>query len=114
MENVMIHGILSNRCPGYLAHTSPGMLTHLMKWIQEFLDHIGSYGVRSHMAYRSVTQWQGKEMRNLLRVLLAVFTAALTRRSDVPAIETRHRASCHKAILCVRYLTDFILIAQYK
>ncbi|KAF8448465.1 hypothetical protein BGX38DRAFT_1189143 [Terfezia claveryi] len=92
-----------------------GMLTHLMKWIQEFLDHVGRLTVFDHIwsrlppfpeftrpnkAYRSVTQWQGKEMRNLLWVLLAVFTAVLTRRSD--------------AILCVRYLTDFILIAQYK
>ncbi|KAF8415574.1 hypothetical protein BGX38DRAFT_1074797, partial [Terfezia claveryi] len=92
-----------------------GMLKHLMKWIQEFLDHIGRLTVFDHIwsrlppfpgftrpnkAYRSVSQWQGKEMRNLLRVLLAVFAAALT--------------SCHKAILCVRYITDFILIAQYK
>ncbi|KAF8433169.1 hypothetical protein BGX38DRAFT_1102108, partial [Terfezia claveryi] len=29
-------------------------------------------------------------------------------------ITTRHKASCRKAILCVRYLTDFILVAQYK
>ncbi|KAF8441952.1 hypothetical protein BGX38DRAFT_1144152 [Terfezia claveryi] len=68
---------------------------------------------RPNKAYRAVTQWQGKEMRNLLQVLLAVFTAALSRRTDAPAIATRHKASCHKAILCVRYLTDFILIAQY-
>ncbi|KAF8427654.1 hypothetical protein BGX38DRAFT_1278673 [Terfezia claveryi] len=53
-------------------------------------------------------------MRNLLRVLLAVFAAALSRTSDALALATRHKASCHKAILCVRYITDFILIAQYK
>ncbi|KAF8456960.1 hypothetical protein BGX38DRAFT_1327137, partial [Terfezia claveryi] len=55
-----------------------GMLTHLMKWIQEFLDHVGRLKTfdqiwsrlppfpgftRPNKAYRSVSQWQGKEMR---------------------------------------------------
>ncbi|KAF8431879.1 hypothetical protein BGX38DRAFT_1227804, partial [Terfezia claveryi] len=177
MKNVMIHGILSNRCPVCIAppnefgdlpdtpydtqqhswyatayyksnlqvlesegvkrinnalwhisncepHTLVrmdtlhtillGMLTHLMKWIQEFLDHIRTSYMFNHIWSRSVSQWQSKEMHNLLWVLLAVFTATLSRRSDTLAIETRHKASYHKAILCVRYLTDFILIAQYK
>ncbi|KAF8430232.1 hypothetical protein EV426DRAFT_10373 [Tirmania nivea] len=176
MENVMIHAILSSRCPicitpadelvtsptprmihvhtpsmpqyiiipickplkpmvskninnalWHIPHCEPhaivradtfhtllnGMLTHLMKWIQEFLSHVGRLTIfdylwsrlppfsgftRLNKAYRSVSQWQGKEMRNLLRVLLAVFTAALSRTSDAPAIATRHKVSCHKAI----------------
>jgi len=53
-------------------------------------------------------------MRNLCRVLLVAFTAALRRTSDTPAMASRHKVLCHNAILCVRYLTDFILIAQYR
>jgi len=53
-------------------------------------------------------------MRNLLCVLLAVFTASLTRTSDVAPITLRHKVLCQRAILCVHYITDFILIAQYK
>ena len=53
-------------------------------------------------------------MRNLLRVLLGVFTASLSTTSDVTPLSPRHKARTQKAVLCVRYLTDFILIAQYK
>ncbi|KAF8444341.1 hypothetical protein BGX38DRAFT_1143717 [Terfezia claveryi] len=131
MENVMIYGILTNRCPVCIAPQTnlETSQTHLhtrqhsrTSWARQTPDYIRSYMVaiapfpgftRPNKAYRAVTQWQGKEMRNLLRVLLAIFTAALSRRTDAPAIATRHKASCHKAILCVRYLTDFILIAQY-
>jgi len=69
---------------------------------------------RPKKAYRSVTQWQGKEMRNLLRVLLGVFSAALSRTTDADPIASRHKPLCHKAILCVRYITDYIFIAQYQ
>ena len=192
MENVMIHGITSNRCPiciappdefgelpdapyatrphpsyaaayhnsdvkrlesdgvknvnnalWHIPHCEPheivrpdtlhtlllGILTHLMKWVQEFLEYVGRMTIFDHVwsrlppfpgftrpnkAYRSVTQWQGKEMRNLLRVLLGVFTAALSRTTDADPIAPRHKPLCHKAILCVRYITDYILIAQYQ
>jgi len=53
-------------------------------------------------------------MRNLLRVLLGVFTAALSRTTDADPIASRHKPLCHKAIVCVRYITDYILIAQYQ
>jgi len=53
-------------------------------------------------------------MRNLLCVLLAVFTASITRTSDVASIIPKHKVLCQRAILCVRYITDFILVAQYK
>jgi len=53
-------------------------------------------------------------MRNLCRVLLAAFAAALSRISDTPAMASQHKVLCHNAILCVRYLTDFILMAQYR
>ena len=138
MENVMIHGITSNRCPiciappdefgelpdvpydtrphpkyaaayhnsdveqldsdgvknvnnalWHIPHCEPheivrpdtlhtlllGILIHLMKWVQEFLEYVGRMTVFDHIwsrlppfpgftrpnkAYRSVTQWQGK------------------------------------------------------
>ena len=53
-------------------------------------------------------------MRNLLRVLLAVFTATLSRTCDLQPLPTRHKSLVPKAIICVRYMTDFMLIAQYK
>ena len=53
-------------------------------------------------------------MRNLLRVLLGVFTTALTRTLDVEPITPRRKTECRTAILCVRYIMDYILIAQYK
>ena len=53
-------------------------------------------------------------MRNLLHVLLAVFTASITRTSDMAPIIPKLKVLCQRAILCVRYITDFILVAQYK
>ena len=45
---------------------------------------------------------------------LAVFTATLSRTSDLQPLPTRHKFLVPKAILYVRYMTDFMLIAQYK
>ncbi|KAF8414436.1 hypothetical protein EV426DRAFT_579176 [Tirmania nivea] len=105
------------------------ILTHLMKWVLDFLEHIGRLTIFDHLwsrlppfpeftrpnkAYRSISQWQGKEMRNLLRVLLGVFTAVLSQTTDITPIVSRHKSSCRKAILCVRYITDFMLMAQYQ
>jgi len=53
-------------------------------------------------------------MRNLLRVLLGVFTATLSQTTDADPIASRHNPLCHKAILCIRYIIDYILIAQYQ
>ena len=59
-------------------------------------------------------QWQGKEMRNLLRVLLGVFTAARSQMTDANLIAFRQKSLSHKAILCIRYITDYSLITQYQ
>ena len=53
-------------------------------------------------------------MRNLFRVILGVFAASLSQTSDAPPFNTRLRALSNKAILCVRYISDFILLTQYK
>ena len=106
-----------------------GMLVHLMKWIMKFLTLIGRANTFDHLwshlppypgftrpnkPYRSVSKWQGKEMRNLLRVILGVFTAALSRTSDLQPLSPQHNALAQQAILCVRYLSDFIILAQYR
>ncbi|KAG0640986.1 hypothetical protein HOY80DRAFT_859151, partial [Tuber brumale] len=96
--------------------------THLMKWIIGFLkkykrlqafDAVGknlpAYPGYSppNKEYSRVSQWTGKEMRNLVRVLLPCFTAALRRPSTTePLVFT-------KALTCVRSIIDFKRIAQY-
>jgi len=34
--------------------------------------------------------------------------------TDTDLIAPRHKTLCNKAILCVRYITDYILISQYQ
>ena len=53
-------------------------------------------------------------MRNLVRVLLAVFTASLSQTSDLEQLSPRNMPLACRAILCLRYLTHFILIAKYN
>ena len=106
-----------------------GMLEHLMKWVFEFLTLVGrantfhhlwsrlppfSCLARSSKAYRSVSQWQGKEMRNLLCVLLAGSPPTLSRTCTLQPLPTRHTSLMPKAILYVRYMMDFMQMAQYK
>ena len=58
-------------------------------------------------AYREVTQWQGKEMRNLGRCISAVLASALRN----PDSSQYH--DFKSALKCVSALVDFPLIAQY-
>jgi hypothetical protein len=100
-----------------------GILKHLMEWVQDFLkkhDRLNSFDeVWSAMgsypgftvpkkAYREVSQWQGKEMRNLGRIVLAAFTTALRAPTDA------QRQPFRAAIRCVTAVIDFHLLAQYK
>ena len=59
-------------------------------------------------AYREVTQWQGKEMRNLGHCLLGVLIVAL-RQPD-----SRQLLPFKRALCCVRVLVDFNMMAQYR
>jgi len=74
-----------------------GILKHLMEWVQDFLkkhnrldsfdeawSSMGAYPgfTIPKKAYWQVSQWQGKEMRNLRRIVLAAFTAALRAPTD--------------------------------
>ena len=59
-------------------------------------------------AYREVTQWQGKEMRNLGRCLLGVIAVVL-RQPD--STQVQH---FRPALTCFRLLLDFTMMAQYR
>jgi len=59
-------------------------------------------------AYREVTQWQGKEMRNLGRCILGVLAVALRQPGGAQAIPFK------RALRCVRALVDFNMMAQYR
>ena len=59
-------------------------------------------------AYREITQWQGKEMRNLGRCISAVLGSALRN----PDSSQYHDFQI--ALKCVSALVDFSLMAQYR
>lgn len=106
-----------------------GVLKHLMDWIHDFLDENRRLHIFDEVwkqlppypgftppqkAYRAVSQWTGKEMRNLGRVILAALTATLRRKTDVSRPNTDQQRDFERAISCVRHLTDFHLYAQYR
>ena len=53
-------------------------------------------------------------MRNLLRVILGVFTTSLSRTTDLLPLSTQNKSFAQKAIPSLRYITDFILLEQYQ
>jgi len=59
-------------------------------------------------AYREITQWQGKEIRNLGRCISAVLASAL-RNPDSSQYQ-----DFKSALKCVSALVDFTLIPQYR
>jgi len=92
-----------------------GLFKHMMDWIQRFLKrharqlafddackalppYPGFFVPKK--AYREVTQWQGKEMRNLGRCLLGVLSVAL-RQPDSTQVQPFRRA-----LTCVRSLLE--------
>jgi len=94
-----------------------------MEWIQDFLKKhnrlkyfdeawasMGAYPgfTAPKKAYREVSQWQGKEMRNLGRIVTAAFATALHAPNDV------ERADFRFATRCVTAIVDFHLMAQYS
>ena len=58
--------------------------------------------------YCQISQWTGKEMRNLVKVILLCFAASLRRPSALECpIFTQ-------ALTCVWSIVDFTLMSQYK
>lgn len=109
--------------PDILHNVYLGLFKHLMQWIEDFLKKHDRQELFDEVwkslppypgffvpkkAYREVTQWQGKEMRNLGRCILGVLASSL--RRPTPAQQGPFR----DAIRCVRALVDFSLMAQYQ
>jgi len=128
LEKNVFHGLHRVSGPGLhkpdLLHTVyPGLFKHLMDWISGFLKkharlqafddtwkalppYPGFFVPKK--AYREVTLWQGKVMRNLGPCLLGVLAVALCQPDSRQVIPFKH------ALDCVRALVDFNMIAQYR
>ena len=64
--------------------------------------------------FRQITMWSGTEMRGVNRVILACFTAALRQTTVIPGLSAASHSDSKIAIRCVRTITDFCLMAQYR
>jgi len=107
-----------------LLHTMQiGMLDHLQKWIIHFIkthERLAKYNpiwlsVPAHhdltpktKSYEEVSQWNGKEMKEMSRYLLEVVTWFLRggRPAQLPIF--------NRAIECTWALLEFYMYAQYK
>jgi len=63
---------------------------------------------RTKKAYGEVTQWQGKEMRNLSRCISAVIESAFRNPNSLQHHDFQN------ALKCVSTLVDFSLMGQYR
>jgi len=128
LEKKVFHGLHQVSAPGLhkpdLLHTVYlGLFKHLIDWISGFLKKharlhafddtwkaLPSYlgFLVPKKAYREVTQWQGKEMRNLGGCLLGVLAVALRQPDSPQVIPFNH------ALDCVRALVNFNMIAEYR
>jgi hypothetical protein len=108
--------------PDLLHNLYLGMTKHLMGWLAGFLKHynrldrfdqvwssVSRYPglVHPRRAYRQVSQWQGRELRNLVKVIYPCLAAALDGCSGT------ERPIFHRALACVRALVNFTLMCQY-
>ena len=99
-----------------------GMLKHLMDWVTSFLEQhsrIDKFNqlwammppypgvTRFNKPYSQVTQCSGKEMKALGRVIVPVLTATHLKPSASQRIHFK------EALLCVKNLVYFHLMAQY-
>lgn len=110
-------------CPDLLHGVYLGLLKHLMEWIDGFIKKHSRQRTfdtvwaslppypgftRPGKAYRQVSQWHGKEMRNFGRVILVALAATLSSPS------TAEKQLFSQALQCTRALVDFHLMAQYN
>jgi hypothetical protein len=109
--------------PDLLHNVYLGLFKHLMEWVEGFLKTHGREQAFNDVwkslppypgffvpkkAYYEITQWQGKEMRNLGRCISGVLASAL--RNPNPAKQQMFK----RALTCVNSLVDFSLMAQYR
>ena len=108
--------------PDMLHNIYLGLLKHMMEWVQLFLkkhNRLENFDrawastkpypglAVPNKAYRATTQWQGKEMRHLGRIVLGAFAVALWNPSKAL------QRDFGRSLRCVRSLIDFHLMAQY-
>jgi hypothetical protein len=99
------------------------MLDHLQKWIFHFMkthERLDKYNaiwlsvpayhnlIPKNKSYEEVSQWNGKEMKEMSRYLLGVVTQSLRGRSPT------QRPIVNHAIECTRALLEFYMYARYK
>ena len=99
------------------------MFDHLMTWIVGFLQCHGKATVFDEIwagipaypdfyhcgkAYWQISQWSGKEMRNLSRIINPALASAL--HDPLP----RHRGVFQRALTCVQSVVHWILVVQYR
>jgi len=101
----------------------------MMEWVQGFLGKHKRLAVFDEIwsslqpysgftppkkQYRQITMWSGTEMREVGRVILACFTAAMRREKDSSCLSPAAQSDLKVAIRAIRALSDFCLIAQYQ
>jgi len=106
-----------------LHNISLGLFKHMMEWVEGFLKmhkrrqvfdytwkEIPPYPGFSvpKKAYHKITQWQGKEKRNLGHCISAVLASALRNPNSSQYQDFK------SALKCVSVLVDFTLMAQYR
>ena len=104
------------------------MLDHLMSWIQALLQQHNRINAFNYVwrrlpqylgfsvpskAYRLISQWSGKEMRNFAKIILGTFTVALRRSADQPQPTGDQLQDFNTAIRCMHNISDFYLMTQY-
>jgi hypothetical protein len=109
--------------PDLLHTTQIGMLDHLQKWIFHFMKthkRLDKYNAiwlfvpayhdltPKNESYEEVSQWNGKEMKEMSRYLLGVVTQSP--RGGNPA----QRPLFNHAIECQRALFEFNMYVRYK
>jgi hypothetical protein len=109
--------------PDILHTVSHGSLKHLMDWVTSFLEQhsiIDKFNqlwammppyprfARLNKLYSHVTEWSGKEMKALVRVIVPVLAATLLNTS------ASQRIPFTAAMLCVKSLVYFHLMAQFR
>jgi len=116
--------IMSDLPKPNLLHTMQiGMLDHLQKWIFHFmkthkqLDKYNTIWLSVHAyhdltpknkSYEEVSQWNGKEMKEMSRYLLGVVTQSL--RGGSPA----QHPIFNRATECAQALLEFYMYGRYK
>jgi len=109
--------------PDLLHNIYLALFKHMREWVEGFLKkhklqqpfddpwkEIPPYPGFSvpKKAYREITQWQGKERRNLSPCISAVLVSALQN------LHSSQYQDFKRALKCVSALVDFTLMAQYR